>query len=152
MKQCSNCKEFKIEREFNKDRTNPDGLDYKCKSCNSNEAKQLWKSDKGKQSQRLRSRKYELKRLYGITLDDYNNLLKKQNYGCAICGSQMKSKLGNLHVDHDHKTGIVRGLLCIQCNITLGMLREDSNRIKKVLQYLEYNTSKNTQLETIQIS
>ena len=149
MKQCSNCKEFKIEREFQKDRSTPDGYDYKCKTCNSKEAKILWKSKEGKQSQRIRSRKYELKRLYGITLEDYNLLLKNQNYGCAICDKKVESKLKNLHIDHDHRTGKVRGLLCIQCNVTLGMLQDDPILVKKVLQYLEYNASKNTQLEIV---
>lgn len=60
-----------------------------------------------------RDRQY--KRLYGISLDFYNNLLLLQNYQCAICcRSGFK-----LEVDHDHETNVVRGLLCRRCNLTL---------------------------------
>lgn len=145
MKQCSNCKTFRIQREFQKDRTAPDGYDYRCKPCNSDQAKKLWASPKGKESQRRRSRKYELKRHYGLTLEDYSSMLAKQNGGCAICDRKEMPKLGNFHVDHDHQNGKFRGLLCIQCNVALGMVEDDPARIAKVLQYLEYNSSKNTQ-------
>lgn len=63
-------------------------------------------------------RRYHLLRLYGITLEDYANMLKNQNGVCAICKKRPTDK--NLHVDHDHSNGRVRGLLCYTCNTRLG--------------------------------
>lgn len=56
--------------------------------------------------------------LYGITLEDYEKMLESQNGGCAICGRVPTGRA--LHVDHDHKTGLVRGLLCHSCNHAIG--------------------------------
>ena len=68
--------------------------------------------------------KLQIKKQFGITEDNYNSLLKSQNRKCAICKRKEKSKINGvvkrLAVDHDHKTGRVRGLLCSKCNGTLG--------------------------------
>ena len=62
-----------------------------------------------------------LKRTYGITLEDYNKLLDAQGGVCAICGEYRDNKrFRRMHVDHDHRTGKVRGVLCYQCNQNLG--------------------------------
>jgi hypothetical protein len=61
---------------------------------------------------------------YGITPEDYAELLEKQNYVCAIC-SRPPGKRFRLSIDHDHDTGIVRGLLCNTCNLSLGRIGED---------------------------
>jgi hypothetical protein len=61
-----------------------------------------------------------LKHTYGITLDDYEKMLAKQEGRCAICRTDRPGGSGKFHVDHDHKTGTVRGLLCMRCNHTLG--------------------------------
>ena len=72
---------------------------------------------------------------YGITNSDYEVLLQKQNGVCAICGN--KNKAGKrLVVDHDHKSGVVRGLLCNTCNIGIGNLRDDPSILQKALAYL----------------
>jgi hypothetical protein len=63
---------------------------------------------------------YNLKRRYGISLKDYNIKLKKQKGKCAICCSKSRSGKGALHVDHNHITKQVRGLLCDWCNRKLG--------------------------------
>lgn len=67
-----------------------------------------------------------LKRRYGITDAEYMQLLEKQNYRCAVCGTANPSSGKNNYfdVDHDHNTGIVRGLLCRNCNVTLGVLEK----------------------------
>lgn len=62
-------------------------------------------------------------RNYGLTLDNYNALLQKQEGGCAVCKkvpSPTKTGRSGLHVDHDHVTGKVRGLLCSRCNTFMG--------------------------------
>jgi len=87
----------------------------------------------------LRDRNTFLKRRYGITLEKYNELLKKQNGGCAICGAKPKTR--SLNVDHNHITKQVRGLLCHLCNRALGQLKADrDNHIgKKIDRYLNVN-------------
>lgn len=62
-------------------------------------------------------RKPTRRKALGLSLDDYEALLKAQGGGCAICGAAPKTR--RLHVDHDHKTGKVRGLLCFKCNRAL---------------------------------
>jgi hypothetical protein len=70
---------------------------------------------------------------YGITLEQYNMLLEEQNGACAICGTKSDSYLS---VDHDHKTKIVRGLLCQSCNIALGLLHDDIGLGERAIEYL----------------
>lgn len=78
----------------------------------------------------------QLKSRYKIDLKQYENLLQSQSNGCAICGKKtaFNSGIGRLHVDHCHKTGIIRGLLCSQCNTTLG--NAESIGLGKILSYL----------------
>ncbi len=77
-----------------------------------------------------------LKRLYGIDAADYAALLKKQEGKCAICKAAKNNKgKQRFDVDHDHKTGIVRGLLCSRCNRKLGFL-DDNAFVVSALKYL----------------
>jgi Recombination endonuclease VII len=79
-----------------------------------------------------------LKYRYGITLEDYNNMLLKQEYSCAICHRPAAAKRGkSLFVDHCHKTKHVRGLLCLDCNTTLGRMNDDPKLLRKAAHYLE---------------
>jgi len=73
-----------------------------------------------KRLQIVESRKRSLKNNYGITIEDYNTLLTQQGEKCAICGKHQSEFNYPLHIDHDHKTGKVRGLLCSGCNTGLG--------------------------------
>lgn len=93
-------------------------------------------------SHKIQKRNRDLKRLYGITLEQYNEMLKNQNNVCAICGEKEKSvdsrtmKLFSLAVDHDHKTGKVRKLLCSVCNKILGLANDNTSLIEKIKQYI----------------
>ncbi len=69
-----------------------------------------------------RDRNRRLKKMFGISLEEYNQLLAAQGGGCAICGTKPKNRA--LHVDHNHKTGDVRGILCWWCNGLVGKLRD----------------------------
>lgn len=78
-----------------------------------------------------------IKKRFGITIEDYDKILKKQKGRCAICGKKKRQRLG---VDHNHKTGKVRGLLCYNCNAGLGMFKEDKSFLKKAIKYVgRYN-------------
>lgn len=81
-------------------------------------------------------RDWFLKKEYGISLDDYRSLLKKQKYRCAVC-MVLHTKKKPLHVDHCHETGIVRGLLCFKCNTALGKLGDDIVLVMCLFLYLE---------------
>lgn len=79
-----------------------------------------------------------LKKKYGISLKQYNYMLKKQGYKCAICGKHQKDEKRNFAVDHCHKTKIVRGILCNYCNSRLlKYLGYDIPRAKGLVDYLK---------------
>lgn len=85
-------------------------------------------------SHRDKVRGYRFKRLYGITIVDYEKLLEQQHGLCAIHGG-ISLKL--LAVDHSHKTNKVRGLLCDQCNVGLGSFGDDASLLRKAADYLD---------------
>ena len=110
---------------------------YKRNKTKYIEARASWKKRHPKAA-----REYHLKIMYGLTLDDYNNLLLKQNGRCAGCnelpdGSYNKS----LCVDHDHATGVVRGLLCQDCNSSLGHVKDSITTLKNLITYLNNTNS-----------
>jgi hypothetical protein len=74
---------------------------------------------------------------YGISLDEYNNLLKTQDYKCLGCGVHSNDALrGKLFVDHCHNTNKVRGLLCQKCNTALGMVDDNIDTLTSLIHYL----------------
>lgn len=87
-------------------------------------------------------RAQDLKEKYGISLQEYDEILKKQNDRCAICGkkSNENGRYKVLYVDHDHKTGKVRGLLCESCNFALGLFRDKIDIVENAVKYLKENT------------
>lgn len=88
-----------------------------------------------------RARHYHIKRLYGISLDEYKEMSERQNHVCAICGNAetatLRGEVKSLAVDHCHQTGEVRGLLCTDCNRALGLFKDNINVIRKAADYLE---------------
>lgn len=81
-------------------------------------------------------RRMNLKRKYGITPLEYDNLLIEQGGKCKICGVSYKKYNRELSVDHDHITGEIRGLLCQRCNTLIGYLEKNSKLIPIVYNYL----------------
>ncbi len=86
-------------------------------------------------------RRYNLKRGYNLTPEQYDLMLKKQNGVCAICESfrPLSHKETTFHVDHNHKTGKIRGLLCARCNTGLGGFQDNMQYLKNAIKYLEEN-------------
>lgn len=82
-----------------------------------------------------------LKRHYGISLKDYERMLKQQNYVCAICkkpeSQRLNGKTVKLSVDHNHETGLARELLCFRCNASVGVLERNMSSSACILKYLE---------------
>ena len=80
-------------------------------------------------------RRSVLRSKYGLTPETYDALLETQAGACAICGCKAGKRA--LHVDHDHRTGKVRGLLCNNCNRCLGLLKDDVAVLRSAVAYLE---------------
>lgn len=85
-----------------------------------------------RESHREQIRAAERKRMYGLTLEQYEAMIEAQGGKCAICGKHMEKP----HVDHDHMTGEVRGLLCRRCNLALGIFGEDISILRAAVRYL----------------
>lgn len=86
-------------------------------------------------------RDHKLKQLYGLTPLDKKNLLEKQGGVCAICRTDKFNKLGP-HVDHDHISGIIRGILCSDCNRALGALKDSVLIAMRIIDYLEISAKR----------
>jgi hypothetical protein len=90
------------------------------------------------------SRHYHLKRRYGIGADDFDRMVAAQGGVCAICGRPDPE-----HVDHDHETGEVRGILCFNCNGGLGQFRDDVDALRAAAAYLEQASAQVRELGAI---
>ena len=90
---------------------------------------------KNLEKSKIASRKFKLKK-FGITLQDYEDLLTFQASGCTICGKTITENGRLFAIDHDHKTGKVRGLLCSTCNVALGLMKDNPELLNKAIKYL----------------
>ena len=132
MKQCTQCGATKELTEFG-------NYTYKgetrkraaCKSCKNEQ-----------QNKRYREapevhREYLYQKKYGISIQEYDELLASQNGCCKICGTDTPNGQGRFVIDHNHATGEVRGLLCSTCNTGLGNFFDNPEFLKKAATYLE---------------
>ena len=84
-----------------------------------------------------RKRGARIKREFGVTDEQYNSMLQRQDGGCAICGKPEADTRGHkLHIDHCHDTGLVRGLLCASCNTGIGKFRDNISFLDRAIEYL----------------
>ena len=83
-------------------------------------------------------RKYNIKKWYGITESEYDNLIESQDNKCAICKSEDNKRKNSKYffIDHNHDTGKIRGLLCDKCNKLLGSAFDNTEILKKAIKYL----------------
>ncbi len=126
MKRCSVCKIEKPLTEFAHDKSKNDGYDYRCHDCRKQYFKTYYTSE--------RVRKIMLKRKYGMTPGEYDQLVAQQQGKCKICGVESNK----LMVDHKHdETQKVRGLLCNACNHAIGLFREDIPTLLAAVAYLK---------------
>lgn len=112
------------KRKREKIKNNPE---YRLKVLN---ATKLWRLN-NPEKMALTKRKSMLKHKYGITLEEYQNLLTEQENKCAICKREIQ-----LCVDHDHVTGKTRGLLCHACNRAIGLLKENEEILINAINYV----------------
>lgn len=122
---CAQCKKRKLISEFYKDESKKNGVGSYCKECQKANVRSRRIKDP------IKSRISDRRKLlgnYGLTLADYDKMFEKQNGVCAVC-KQIDITGKRLAVDHNHKTGKVRGLLCQKCNIRLGVLENRNWRL-----------------------
>ena len=129
-KTCRDCKLDKPFTEFYKDKNRKDGYFSYCKCCSSSRQAHWRKRNPQKR------RESHLAYFYGLSPDGYRQLLSDQGGKCAICQTNVPGHKGNFVVDHNHKTGKVRGLLCAKCNAGLGHFRDKPTVIEAALSYL----------------
>jgi hypothetical protein len=145
-KYCIKCKEILPIEKYGKDLSKHDNLTHLCLECKNIDYRVRFKtSNKGREKSKLqyhgnkdKYKNWELIRLFGITLEDYNRMLKEQNNVCYICNKPETSKRRKkLSVDHCHKTNKVRGLLCSNCNLGLGNFQDNIEFLEKAILYLK---------------
>jgi hypothetical protein len=165
-KTCTKCQNIKCLTDFSVRDKKTGKLNSWCRDCRKEYASTWWKSNnnemktqkknwyeinKEEQKEKCRNRYHagdkqkhahvvwrnKLIREFGITEHDYNLRLNDQNEACKICGKKDDQRLA---VDHCHRTGVIRGLLCRRCNMTIGLLEDNPCLIRSVANYIEENS------------
>jgi hypothetical protein len=158
-KLCKKCGLRKSLNDFYRATGTRDGHRSECKACNlvakakwyvSNRERAIARSRAWRETNRERylayarnyrknnqtyDRDLHLRRAFGIGMKEYGALLEAQGRACAVC-QEVPDETRSLHVDHDHETGKVRGLLCMRCNNALGLFREDPDVLAGAIDYL----------------
>ncbi|MFC9081889.1 endonuclease VII domain-containing protein [Streptomyces sp. NPDC057062] len=119
---CRTCGEIKPHSEWHRNATASDGLSTRCKACRA-----------------VQGRVGHLKRHYGLTQAERDEMVASQRGLCVIC-----LKAPAVHVDHCHETGKVRGVLCFNCNSAIGKLGDDPDAVRRAAAYLEGTSWKPT--------
>lgn len=132
-RRCTVCKLIKPASEFYNSHTS--GKRYgkhQCKVCERSRSQTRYR----KNAKRMKETRYgkTIQRLYGITQSEYDDRWIAQNGLCPVCHQKPNDKL---HIDHCHKTGKVRGLLCRKCNLGLGYFEDDILRLENAIKYLQ---------------
>lgn len=156
LKRCGKCKLIKPIKKFSSNKSNTTSkLSWECKKCKNIYGKSYWKKNKkrlrierkdfynkNKEKIQLANKKrndkygfaYRLKTRYNMTVKDYDKMLKGQKGGCWICGKLPKTR--RLSIDHSHKTGQIRGLLCHRCNRGLAWFSDNPKLLNRAAKYL----------------
>lgn len=130
-KTCTKCEETKEETCFAWHYKSKGIRRSQCKTC-----RNLYEKVKGREEHRKTKRKdYVLNKTYSLSLEEYNDMLVKQQGVCQICLRPPINRA--LAVDHCHKTGKIRGLLCGSCNTALGSMQDNPDRLRQAALYLE---------------
>lgn len=125
-----------ISEFYTRKRKNSTGLDEYCKQCRG-ELNRKWYDPEHNPKlldYRKQQRAERINNIYNLTIEDVEQLKAFQNDECAICKRPL-SKFAN--IDHSHKTGLIRGLLCMTCNKGLGYLKDNMELLLATLDYLK---------------
>lgn len=127
---CINCTTEKPLKEFHRSKYGELGRSVKCGECAKAYAN---KKSKGRKYER---KGYQLKIRYGISLETFRALLQTQENSCAVCRVELSAESRSAVVDHCHKTGRIRGILCRQCNTGLGHMKDSRKVLTLAAAYL----------------
>lgn len=130
-KKCSKCKEIKTLDLFGVKKYNKDGLNHYCLNCERERLKLRYSNPVEKDKKKY----YQIFKLYGLNKSQYITKLEKQNFKCTICGSELKND-NKTHIDHCHITGVIRDILCGNCNNILGKVNEDIEYLNNLINYI----------------
>ena len=133
MRICNKCNEEKPLEDFYTDNKRKDKKTLRCKQC-IKEHTQKWYYNSPVYRRNVRNS--SLMKKFGIKHDYYEKLSEEQNHVCAICGGKENSYKKFLHIDHNHETGEIRGLLCRNCNNGLGCFKDNKDYLKQAIEYL----------------
>lgn len=153
---CTRCGIWKPLTDYSPNWRYRDGYMRRCKACMNELGRQhyakkkldpKWYAERRAKARRwlrdnpekfeVQKRRAFLRQAHGLTFEAYAAMMTAQNNRCGICGTKRKPGDRYLHVDHDHQTGALRGLLCDKCNSGLGHLGDNIAGIRRALAYLE---------------
>lgn len=147
-KQCSKCHLWLSFSNFSTANSASDKLHWQCKAC----------INRSREKNPTRERAKQLRLGYNMTLQQYDQMFAQQGGVCAICKRPETHRhrwsdtgYKALSVDHDHKTGDVRALLCASCNMSFGMMNEDPERIQALLAYAEWCQMREPDVKIVQL-
>ena len=168
MKRCSKCAVTKPLDSFYRMKATRDGRRPECKKCFDARRRRWYEKNRDREIARVRSwqranpervkawarksrdkrlkklREIHLRNKFGLTPLEYDALLNVQGGVCALC-EQPPTPGISLHVDHDHGTGEIRGLLCVRCNNALGLFREDPDLLRRAARYVTADANHRSQ-------
>ncbi len=132
-KVCADCGQRKSASEFSRFSRSGDGLYSYCKVCR----KERRRKYEDTPEERQKARERAIRRRYGIKPEGYRALLNRSGGRCDICQELLAQNTKFIHVDHDHETGRIRGILCHGCNAGIGHFRENRAYLRAAIEYLE---------------
>lgn len=134
-KKCSICKKLKERSEFHKSRDRKDGLSGYCKPCNLEKNNKWRENNPEKWQNELNGRIwYRRKVQYGISKEEFLQMLEDQQNKCKICTRDINESAA---VDHCHSTNKIRGLLCRNCNAGIGLFEDNIQFLANAIEYLK---------------
>ena len=120
---CTSCSEIKTVNSFRKNSTYTHGVTHQCKDCL-------------RGYNRENKRSWNIKNIYGLSLERYDEMIIEQDSKCKLCDTDFSNMKTQPHIDHCHSSNQVRGLLCSNCNTALGLFKDNTDTLRKAIKYL----------------
>lgn len=140
--ECRKCFVLKDYTDFSPDKKSPYGVGYWCRQCAAaNSRKHHARRHENDSHYREAKRDAYIKNRFGITLQEYTEKLKAQNFLCAICEVKLPTSGYFTHLDHCHKSGKIRAFLCTNCNRGLGHFQDNKEFLLRAAGYLDTHNS-----------
>lgn len=136
-KTCTGCLELKDISLFGAKRVNKDGKDTRCKACRNNYIKRRMSEPLFRNKRKQATTFYTRRAKYGLSKQQYYTMFNSQYGLCKTCLKPETRERRSLCVDHCHKTGVIRGLLCDSCNRALGFVNDNIDTLVNMIEYLQ---------------